>query len=634
MHLTVELPWSADKAIQQLGRTHRSNEVQPPLYKLVTTPLGGERRFAAAVARRLQSLGALTRGDRRAASGLDLSESNLDSAVGRKALCRLCDALSDGGAALPAGVALADILTDASRPEEATQLTTPAALHERLRACTQALGLGVPGAGAADAASLPEGGAGGEKPASASDKSDVRRFLNRLLGMPVAAQNLLFRYFLATLAAELRAAKAEGKFSEGVSDLRASSIKPDGDAQVLYQGPHTTLATAATPLSLDRGVAFDDAVALLEATGRAPAAAAAVALPPPPAPADDDDDDADAAAAAPSAAVSPVAAPPLPPTQRRADSCPDGFYKSRRELYGRDMYILAIRRPGQRHLFGVTRPNTGASFFEFDREELRGKYCHVADLAAARAGWEALHAATLRHCMHGQHCERGADCTVGRRLTRVTILSGSVVPIWSTLESVLKRHEQTLTKSDRAMRAVRVELPNGVVLVGIRYPEKQLTEVVDTLLKQAAPAAAAAAPGRRVEPPRPVDAKALAKAVTKPRTIQDFFAKGSAAPPAAPVAPAGGAGGAKRPAAAAEAAPGKKGRLSGGKAGGGMDKFMVGPYAFPAAAAGGAAGGAAAPQGRSRACPICQRPLHGSNAEDNAHIDACIAASECVVIDE
>lgn len=61
-------------------------QVSAPLYKLVVTSLGGEKRFAAAVARRLQSLGALTRGDRRAAAGVDLSESNLDNPLGRKAL--------------------------------------------------------------------------------------------------------------------------------------------------------------------------------------------------------------------------------------------------------------------------------------------------------------------------------------------------------------------------------------------------------------------------------------------------------------------------------------------------------------------------------------------------------------------
>ena len=70
-------------------------QVSAPLYKLVVTSLGGEKRFAAAVARRLQSLGALTRGDRRAAAGVDLSESNLDNPLGRKALKYALSAAAD-----------------------------------------------------------------------------------------------------------------------------------------------------------------------------------------------------------------------------------------------------------------------------------------------------------------------------------------------------------------------------------------------------------------------------------------------------------------------------------------------------------------------------------------------------------
>ena len=70
VHYLLEPGWRADVAIQGLGRTHRTRQACAPLFRPVTTDVKGERRFIATIARRLDSLGAITRGQRDSQSSM------------------------------------------------------------------------------------------------------------------------------------------------------------------------------------------------------------------------------------------------------------------------------------------------------------------------------------------------------------------------------------------------------------------------------------------------------------------------------------------------------------------------------------------------------------------------------------
>ena len=62
--ILFELPWSAEKAMQQIGRVHRARQVSAPEYVLVSSDRGFEARFSATVGARLSQLGAISSGDR------------------------------------------------------------------------------------------------------------------------------------------------------------------------------------------------------------------------------------------------------------------------------------------------------------------------------------------------------------------------------------------------------------------------------------------------------------------------------------------------------------------------------------------------------------------------------------------
>ena len=95
VHYLLEPGWRADQAIQGLGRTHRTHQASAPLFRPVTTDVKGERRFIATIARRLDSLGAITRGQRDSQTAMGGSDAalfrendNLESVYAKAALRR------------------------------------------------------------------------------------------------------------------------------------------------------------------------------------------------------------------------------------------------------------------------------------------------------------------------------------------------------------------------------------------------------------------------------------------------------------------------------------------------------------------------------------------------------------------
>ena len=103
IHYLLEPGWLADQAIQGLGRTHRTHQASAPLFRPVATDVKGERRFIATIARRLDSLGAITRGQRDSQTTMGSGDQalfresdNLESIYAKAALRRLYIALWRG----------------------------------------------------------------------------------------------------------------------------------------------------------------------------------------------------------------------------------------------------------------------------------------------------------------------------------------------------------------------------------------------------------------------------------------------------------------------------------------------------------------------------------------------------------
>ncbi|BBB07711.1 strawberry notch family protein [Sphingopyxis sp. EG6] len=236
VHYLLEPGWKADAAIQGLGRTHRTNQAQPPLFRPIATDVKAEKRFLSTIARRLDTLGAITRGQRQTGGqGLFRPEDNLESAYARDALRQLYLLLVRGKVE---GCSL-------DRFESATGLKL-----------------------------MDSTGIKDELP-------PITTFLNRLLALTIELQGVLFTAFEQLLTARIEGAIASGTYDVGLETLSAERFIVT-DRKTIYAHPGTGAETRLLtitqrernrPLSLDAALGhLDDRRARLlvnERSGRA-----------------------------------------------------------------------------------------------------------------------------------------------------------------------------------------------------------------------------------------------------------------------------------------------------------------------------------------------------------------------------
>lgn len=197
VHFLLEPGWRADRAVQGLGRTNRTNQAEPPIFRPVTTDCRGERRFISTIARRLDALGALTRGQRQT-GGQNLFDpmDNLESDYAKDALLTWYRLLHRGK--------LTSVTFGDFCHRTGLRLEYEGELVEKL--------------------------------------PPIQRWLNRILALPIAIQNAIFDEYLGLVETRIDAAKKAGTFDAGVETIRADKLTI-ADEITLRGGADTSTST-------------------------------------------------------------------------------------------------------------------------------------------------------------------------------------------------------------------------------------------------------------------------------------------------------------------------------------------------------------------------------------------------------
>jgi len=274
--------------------------------------------------------------------------------------------------------------------------------------------------------------------------NEMSKFLNRILGMHVEKQNLLFKYFSDTLAAIISQAKRSGRYDQGILDV--GMTKEDRVELVkthCFTRKHATgkAKIELHVLQVERGMSWEAA------------------------------------------------------EQKKDEAAQDeneGYWLSMQVRNNKKTAILALmdetskkgkstKKPDSK-LFYVYRPNTGQQVKQETLGELKKKYKKVT-AEECEEHWQKQFESSAKTCSHAfwkGNCKNrmgGMECEVGLRRKTYNVLTGSVLSVWTLVESVLTNDGQKKGQHAK-MQVVRMRLEDSE---GVDGPQKG-RRIVGTLI--------------------------------------------------------------------------------------------------------------------------------------------------------
>lgn len=207
-HILFELSFSADVNLQMAGRTLRSFQASAPIYDLLSSNIGGEKRFSATAAKRLADMGALTAGSREATGGGEIAKYNYESTEGKRALVMTYEHLESRISPRTMNHPLPDRFREALTNESETGTREFLGNH-----ILYAMG-------------NPQHG----------HSENLDRFFNRLMALPIRYQNPIFELFDENFKYTVQRAKEEGTFDLGQQEIKAETLDI-GEPEVIYTDP-------------------------------------------------------------------------------------------------------------------------------------------------------------------------------------------------------------------------------------------------------------------------------------------------------------------------------------------------------------------------------------------------------------